>query len=81
MIIHYDQKLGGKLIDDLSKILSVFISSSQPNIRYLGLESMCRLALKHDLSKHQNKVLANLDDTDVSIRKRALDLLYLICNS
>jgi AP-2 complex subunit alpha len=37
VIIHYDQKIGSKLIDDLSKILAVFISSSQANIRYLGL--------------------------------------------
>lgn len=42
---------------------------------------MCRLALKHDLSKHLYKILANLDDADISIRRRALDLLYLICNS
>lgn len=42
---------------------------------------MCRLALKHDLSKHENKILSNLEDPDVSIRRRALDLLYLICNS
>ena len=41
---------------------------------------MCRLAIKHDLSSHQGKILANLDDNDVSIRRRALDLLYLICN-
>ena len=47
-------------MEDLSKILAVFISSSQANIRYLGLESMCRLALRHDLSKHQNKILSNL---------------------
>ena len=67
-------------MEDLSKILVVFISSSQPNIRYLGLESMCRLAVKHDLSAHQGKILANLDDNDISIRRRALDLLYLICN-
>ena len=42
---------------------------------------MCRLALKQDLSKLENKILSNLDDPDISIRKRALDLLYLICNS
>jgi len=42
---------------------------------------MCRLAMRHDLSKHENKILSNLDDGDVSIRKRALDLLYMICNS
>jgi AP-2 complex subunit alpha len=38
VIIHYDQKIGAKLIDDLSKILSVFISNSQGNTRYLGLD-------------------------------------------
>jgi AP-2 complex subunit alpha len=80
LIIHYDTHLHAKLMEDLSKILVVFISSSQPNIRYLGLEAMCRLALKHDLSKHLNKILVNLDDNDISIRRRALDLLYLICN-
>jgi AP-2 complex subunit alpha len=42
---------------------------------------MCRLAIKHDLSQHKKKILSNLDDADVSIRKRSLDLLYLICNS
>ena len=41
---------------------------------------MCRLAVKHDLSQHQGKILANLDGNDISIRRRALDLLYLICN-
>ena len=68
-------------MDDLSKILAVFIASSQANIRYLGLEAMCRLAIKHDLSKHEGKILANLDDSDISVRRRALDLLYLICNN
>lgn len=42
---------------------------------------MCRLAIRHDLSKHEGKILANLDDADISIRRRSLDLLYLICNS
>lgn len=42
---------------------------------------MCRLALRHNLGEHIDKILVNLDHTDVSIRKRALDLLYLICDS
>lgn len=42
---------------------------------------MCRLAIKEDLSSSQGKILSNLDARDISIRKRALDLLYLICNS
>ena len=52
VMIHYDERFNPKLMDDLSKILAVFIASSQANIRYLGLEAMCRLAIKHDLSKH-----------------------------
>jgi len=81
LIIHYDRKIDTRLLNDVSKILVVFISSVQANIRYLGLEAMCRLAIKHNLADHQAKVLANLDDNDISIRRRALDLLYLICNS
>jgi len=81
VIIHYNQALDKKLTINVSKILVVFISSSRANIRYLGLEAMCRLAVRHNLSEHLDKILVNLDHTDVSIRKRALDLLYLICNS
>jgi AP-2 complex subunit alpha len=81
VIIHYDQSLDKKLVMNVSKILVVFISSSRANIRYLGLEAMCRLAVRHSLSDHLEKILVNLDHPDVSIRKRALDLLYLICNS
>ena len=81
LIIHYDRKIDTRLLNDVSKILVVFISSVQANIRYLGLEAMCRLAIKHNLADHQSKILVNLDDNDISIRRRALDLLYLICNS
>lgn len=81
MIIHYDTQVDQKLIKNVSKILIVFISSTRANIRYLGLEAMCRLAVKHNIAEHQDKILVNLDDNDISIRKRALDLLYLICNS
>ena len=81
MIIHYDQKVDKKLLINVSKILVIFISSSRANIRYLGLEAMCRFAVRHPLAEHLDKVLVNLDQSDISIRKRALDLLYLICNS
>jgi len=64
----------------VTDILVMFISSSRANFRYLGLESMCRLAVRHDLADHLRKILVNLDHPDISIRKRALDLLYLICN-
>lgn len=69
-----------KLVINVTDILVMFISSSRANFRYLGLESMCRLAVRHNLADHLKKILVNLDHPDVSIRKRALDLLYLICN-
>lgn len=37
LIIHYDHRLNPKMMDDLSKILGIFIASNQANIRYLGL--------------------------------------------
>ena len=81
VIIHYDTHLEKKLVTIVTDILVMFICSSRANFRYLGLESMCRLALRHNLADHLKKILSNLDHPDVSIRKRALDLLYLICNS
>lgn len=42
---------------------------------------MCRLAVRHSMADHLDKILVNLDHADVSIRRRALDLLYLICNN
>ena len=80
LVIHFDKSISSKLLDDVSKILVVFITSNQANIRYLGLEAMCRLAIKHNLAMHIEKILPNLDDKDISIRRRSLDLLYLICN-
>lgn len=80
VIIHYDDKLGQKYIKIVTDVLVMFISSSRANFRYLGLESMCRLAVRHNLSDHLKKILTNLDHPDVSIRRRSLDLLYLICN-
>lgn len=37
VVIHYDHNLAPKYMADVSKILLVFIQSTQANIRYLGL--------------------------------------------
>lgn len=81
VVIHYDQNLAPKFLADVSKILVVFIQSTQANIRYLGLEAMCKLSSKQDLSSNLPYILPSLVDTDISIRKRSLDLLYLIANN
>ena len=72
LVIHYDRAINGKYLVDASKFLSVFITSALANTRYLGLEAMCRLAVKHNLSEHRDKVIGSLESTDISIRRRAL---------
>jgi AP-2 complex subunit alpha len=78
VVIHYDKKLNPKLMTDVSKILVVFVQSSQANIKYLGLEAMCKLSIKQNVSENLQYILPALVDQDISIRRRALDLLYLI---
>jgi AP-2 complex subunit alpha len=56
----------------------------EPNIRYLALETMAKLSgiktsgslLKH----HFATILISLKDADISIRRRALDLLFCLCD-
>lgn len=62
--------------------LSVFINSHDTNMRYLALESMTKLAAidRADLiADYRKTVVAALKEPDVSIRRRALDLLYRMC--
>lgn len=64
--------------------LGRFLSVKEPNIRYLALENLTRLALVPEvldsIRPHQSTILANLRDPDVSIRRRALDLLFTMCD-
>ena len=60
-----------------------YVGVRQPNIRYIALSSMARLAmlgngLEASIKKHQKTILFSLKDADVSIRQRALDLLFLM---
>ena len=61
-----------------------FINVKEGNIRYLGLDAMTRLAKISKTHKkikgHLRTIRYSLDDNDISIRKRALDLLYGICD-
>jgi len=67
------------------KLLGKFISVREPNIRYLGLMSMAKLAQiegsGEGVKKHQATVLVSLKDADISVRRRALDLLFVMCDS
>jgi AP-2 complex subunit alpha len=82
VIIH--QGRATELLGQAVALLGRFISIREANIRYLGLETMARLA-QHpecagDVKRHQSTILFSLKDADVSIRRRALDLVYSMCD-
>mmetsp|Transcript_170997 Transcript_170997/g.547955 ORF Transcript_170997/g.547955 Transcript_170997/m.547955 type:complete len:1015 (+) Transcript_170997:243-3287(+) len=64
-------------------LLGTFISSTDPNIRYLGLETMARLAIMQTMHEHleryKNLILEKMHEPDISIRRQALNLLYALC--
>jgi len=65
-------------------LLGRFVSIREPNFRYLGLDTMTKVARVPgslpSIKRHQSTVQFSLKDPDVSIRKRALDLLYVMCD-
>ena len=67
------------------KLLGKFVSVREPNIRYLGLMSFARLATLHNtpetikhIQQYIPTVTCSLKDADVSVRRRALDLMFVI---
>ena len=75
-----------ELLPQACSLLGRFISIREANIRYLGLEAMARLAAAQpetmeQLKKHAQTIFFSLKDQDISIRRRALDLVYSMCDS
>ena len=82
LVINYGPDLAG--MHELAvNWLGKFIQMEDPNARYLGLDAMIRFAKQHgamEIREHQNSVIASLKDTDISIQKRALELLYVMAD-
>ncbi|KAJ3092583.1 hypothetical protein HK102_005352 [Quaeritorhiza haematococci] len=80
--IHIDSE--SAIVTQAATLLGRFISSKETNIRYLGLETMAHLAGFAEsldaIKKHQETVIQSLKDKDISVRRRALDLLYSMCD-
>lgn len=74
------------LLQQCAVLLGRFIAAKETNIRYLGLHHMAKLAAiltseaAGAIRKHQETVLLSLKDADISIRRRALDLIYSMCD-
>ncbi|KAG5723347.1 AP-2 complex subunit alpha [Termitomyces sp. T112] len=80
--IHLDS--ASPLVGTAAVLLARFISSKETNVRYLGLDTMAHLAARAEslepIKRHQNTIIISLRDKDISVRRRALDLLYSMCD-
>jgi len=85
LIVCWGQNGPSQLRDGAMKLLGKFISVREPNIRYLGLMTMAKLAQLEGsadgVKKHQATVIVSLKDADISVRRRALDLLFVMCDT
>eukprot|EP01137_Pigoraptor_chileana_P004832 Opistho-2@47036 len=83
VIIHIESETD--LLIQSSNLLGKFLSSKETNLRYMALEAMTSLAtveFAHEpLKQHQPTVIAALrQEKDISVRRRALDLLFNLCD-
>lgn len=66
--------------------LGALLNSPETNTRYLALDGLtkvsarCNSVTANPIKKHLNKMFNVLKDKDVSVKRRALDLLYTICD-
>lgn len=85
LIVAWGSTGPAQLREGAMKLLGKFISVREPNIRYLGLLTMAKLAqlegTAESIKKHQATVLVSLKDADISVRRRALDLLFVMCDT
>merc|ERR1719392_487270 len=82
-MIHLEGAADPATTQTAAGLLGTFVSSTDPNIRYLGLETMARLATNigaHEhLERYKNLILEKMHEADISIRRQALNLLYALC--
>lgn len=83
LAIHLDPE--STVVSSAAVLLGRFILSKETNVRYLGLDAMAHLAACSDslepIRRHQGTIILSLRDRDISVRRRALDLLYSMCDT
>ena len=82
LVIHLDTE--HNLMVQISSRLGKFILSRETNVRYLGLDAMTHFAARAEtldpIKRHQEVIIGSLRDRDISVRRKALDLLYSMCD-
>lgn len=90
LIDHLNLKLHHKTFDTFVNILGVLLvddhrrhPNKDVNIKYLALDGLAKLSKYTHTNKilkdHSGIIIISLRDNDISIRRRALDLLFLCC--
>eukprot|EP00828_Plagiopyla_frontata_P033554 TRINITY_DN4358_c0_g1_i10.p1 TRINITY_DN4358_c0_g1~~TRINITY_DN4358_c0_g1_i10.p1 ORF type:complete len:861 (-),score=104.07 TRINITY_DN4358_c0_g1_i10:110-2692(-) len=83
LVIYYNQQIPNDLRNETITLLGIFITVREPNIKYLALETIAKFHntpyAEKVITEHYDTVLQSLKDQDISIRRRALDILYLMC--
>lgn len=83
LIIAYGADANAEIKEQVMGLLGRFIAHKEANIRYLGLSAMSTVARidgPEPTQMHQDTVLDSLKDSDESVRRRSLDLLYAMTN-
>ncbi|GLI58947.1 hypothetical protein VaNZ11_000735 [Volvox africanus] len=73
-------------LDSCLSLLGKYLAGKDANAKYLALDSLARLSsampeVMQAARGYQDTVMISLKDPDVSIRRRALDLLFTMCDA
>lgn len=83
LAVHVNADLS--LIDPALLIVNKFLASRETNVRYLALETLSfltrHLDLMEPMKRHRSLIMHSLNDRDISVRRRGLDLVYSMCDS
>jgi len=91
LIDHMNLKLNAQIFEKFISILGNFLQDNMKkypnkdvNTKYLALDSLaklCRYSSKEKIyNDHFNIIVGSIRDNDLSIRRRALDLLFIVCS-
>ncbi|EUC53734.1 adaptin amino-terminal region protein, partial [Rhizoctonia solani AG-3 Rhs1AP] len=74
--------LQGSMARACSAKLAVFLGDADQNLKYIALLAMAKIAPTHAhlVAEHQDVIFSSIEDSDMSIRMRALELLTAMAN-